>query len=263
MKIPILMYHMISSGGYSEGGAHRLSPKRFMKQMQYLKNNRYTPITLGDVYRYYSKSLTALPQKPVVITFDDGYADNYENAFPILQDFGFPATVFIVTGYVGKTSAWEENRTRRTLPLLGWREITEMQKNGIGIGSHSVTHRKLSQLERKDMIREVDDSKKEIEDKLGVSVNYFAYPYGDVSEPVRERVREAGYETACSTAAGFNSADTNLFLLHRLDMYGSDSLWRFATKLTFGTNDGNVSVPLIYYANRIVEKYIAVIGFRS
>jgi peptidoglycan/xylan/chitin deacetylase (PgdA/CDA1 family) len=254
MKIPILMYHMISSGGYAEGGMYRLSPKQFKRQMQYLKKNRYTPITLGDVHKYYSESLTALPQKPVVITFDDGYADNYENAFPVLQDFGFPATVFIVTGYVGKTSAWEEDRIGRALPLLGWREIIEMQKNGISIGSHSVTHRRLSRLDKAEIIREIGVSKQEIEDKLGFSIDHFAYPYGDVSEPADREVQKAGYQTACTTMSGFNGTDQNLFALRRLDIYGTDTLSRFVRKLTYGTNDGSVATSLRYYGRRILER---------
>lgn len=253
-RILILMYHMISDARHSYEEDIVVSPDKFKKQMWYLKYKGYTPVSLDDLYGCFVNETRCLPEKPVIITFDDGYMNNYENAFPILRQFDFPATVFIVAGLVGNVNQRMKTKGYPERPLVNWNEIEVMKKNGITIGSHTMSHPRLSLLESKDARREIEDSKKLLEDSLGVPINHFAYPYGDMNESIVSMVREAGYKTACSVVSGFNSEKVNLFELRRIGIYGADSIRRFAIKLTFGTNNGNLSLPAKYYISRLTDK---------
>ena len=248
------MYHMISGARHPYEEDIVVSPDKFKKQMWYLKYKGYTPISLDDLYGYLTNKFLDLPEKPVIITFDDGYKNNYENAFPILRQFNFPATVFVVGGLVEKVNQWMRTKGYPERPLMRWNEIEDMKKNGITIGSHTMSHPRLSLLGSKDARREIEDSKKFLEDSLGVPINHFAYPYGDMNKSIVSMVREAGYKTACSVVSGFNSEKLNLFELRRIGIYGADSIRRFAIKLTFGTNNGNLSLPAKYYMSRLTDK---------
>lgn len=248
------MYHMVTETIHPFEKRYALSPDQFKRQMLYLKYEGYTPISLDDLNENIKNISNNLPKKPVVITFDDGYMDNFENALPILREYNFPATVFVVSGLVGKTNNWVRADGYPERPLMKWHEIKEMKGNGITIGSHTVNHHQLSHLSLEDAKREVEDSKKFLEDKLGIPINHFAYPHGDMNESIMNMVKEAGYRTACSTRAGFNSEGVNLFELRRLDIYGTDSIWEFAIKLTYGTNNGNLLLPIKYYIKRLSEK---------
>ena len=255
MKILILMYHMISDTDHLQEKRYAVSPRSFGRQMGYLKYSRYTPVSLVALHRYIVDQVNnTLPEKPIVITFDDGYMDNYENALPILREFDFPATAFIVSGLVGKTNSWMTAEGYPEKHLMGWREIEEMKKNRITIGSHTINHRRLSTLNSNGAKNEIEGSKKFLEDKLGIPINHFAYPYGDMNQSIVSMVEEAGYNTACSTKSGFNSEGTNPFALRRIEVYGTDTLWNFIWKLKFGTNEATWTLPLTYYFSRILDR---------
>jgi len=264
-KILILMYHMVTKTIHPFETRYALSPDKFKRQMWYLKYKGYTPISLDDLHEYFtdktditgkyrSGPTNGLAKKPIVITFDDGYMDNYESALPILREYNFPATVFVVSSLVGKTNNWMRADGYPEKPLMGWHEIEKMKGNGITVGSHTVNHYHLSHLSLEDAKIEIEESKKYIEDKLGIPINHFASSYGDMNEYIVNMVKETGYRTACSTRSGFNSNGINLFELRRLDIYGTDSIWQFAIKLTYGTNDGNLLLPASYYVKRLSER---------
>src|SRR4030067_2362941 len=255
MRILILMYHMISKTDHPQEKRYALSPERFKRQMSYLKYMGYTPIRLDKLYEYLVNKTDGLPHKPIVITFDDGYFDNYENALPVLKELNYPATVFIVSGFVGKTTQWMRVNGFPERSLMGWHEIEETRKYGITIGSHTLSHPRLVFLGYEDTRKEIEGSKKLLEDKLGMPTEHFAYPYGDMNSSVVEMVKEAGYKTACTTRSGFNSENVSMFELRRLEIYGTDSLWQFAIKLTYGTNDGNLLLPAKYYMKRLTERF--------
>lgn len=247
------MYHMISKTDHLHEKRYALSPEKFKRQMRYVKQKGYTPIGLDDLHGYFYKNNT-LPSKPIVITFDDGYMDNYEKAFPILREHNFKATIFVVAGLVGKTNQWMKDRGYPERQLMGWDEIEECKKYGITIGSHTLNHPRLSLLKNKDARREIEDSKKLIEDRIRARVNHFAYPYGDMNESIVNMVEEAGYKTACSARSGFNSKNIYLTKLRRIEIYGTDSIWQFAIKLTYGTNKGDFLFPMKYYMKRLNDR---------
>jgi len=254
MKILILMYHKISEITNKDEKMFMLSPQKFKKQMQYIKNNKYTPINIDDLQKHLVDPNFDLPERPVVITFDDGYMDNYENALPILQEYKFPATIFVVSGFVGKTNQWDMKLGFTQKPLMGWNEIREIKKYGLTIGSHTIHHPFLTKLDKNSAKKEIEVSKKQIEDKIGLPVEHFAYPYGDMNETIKKMVQNAGYKDACSVTPGFNSRNKEFFELRRLEIHGPDKIWQFGIKLTFGVNHGKLNVPAKYYTRRLLEK---------
>lgn len=252
-RISILMYHSIAEPGDSREREICLPPAEFERQMEYLHAEGYTPLSL-DLLVDVMTGRGELPFRPVVITFDDGYADNLADALPVLQRYGFPATVFVVSGFVGGTNAWDTAVGMPQRRLLSWDEVREMHRSGVAIGSHTVTHRRLTGLAADEVLTEIRESKLVLEERLGAPVRHFSYPYGDTNEMVAALVREAGYQTACTTMSGFNGGDADPFSLRRLDIYGTDTLPRFARKLTYGSNDGSVLTSLRYYGRRMLEK---------
>jgi peptidoglycan/xylan/chitin deacetylase (PgdA/CDA1 family) len=254
MRVLILMYHMVSETDHPLQKRYAVSPKKFRWQMRYLKFKGYTPISLDDLHGSFVYNNGKLPEKPVIITFDDGYMDNYENAFPVLKEYSFPAAIFMVSGLVGRSNLWNVAEGYPERPLIGWREAEEMMKGGVTIGSHTINHPWLTQLFSEEAKREIGESKKSLEDRLGMPINHFAYPYGDLNQPIVDIVKDAGYVTACSVRAGFNKKDTDPFILKRIGIYGEDSLWRFALKVTFGTNEGSLSHQAKYYMERLAYR---------
>ena len=129
-----------------------------------------------------------------------------------------------------------------------------MAKHGIHFGSHTVSHPKLTELDDNSVNRELIQSKQTIEEQLGVECTHFAYPYGLLAEETRELVRQAGFKTACSTRPGFNNAERDSLMLHRIEVYGDDSWWKLRQKITFGKNDASLLYPINYYYNRCVSR---------
>ena len=253
-KVPILMYHMISETKYTNEKKYCCSPKRFKSHMAYLKRTGYHVISLDELVNSIT-DCNQLNRKSVVITLDDGYMDNWENAFPILQEFGFPATVFVISQLIGNTSEWLQEGGCKKQNLLRWSELRKMATKRITIGAHTRTHPSLTEIDIVSATEEIQGVKKELEERLGIPINFFAYPYGKMNEAVNEIVRGAGYKAACSTVSGFNCKGQDLFKLRRLDIYGTDSLFQFILKLKFGTNQMSMGGIAQYYCSRLMARF--------
>lgn len=226
-----------------------VTPEEFEKQMGWLKSRGYTGVSVREGLMSLPASAggeaISIPRKdgqiPIVITFDDGYLDNHTNAFPVLKKFGFSATVYVITNYVGSDSnsvSAEFPRRRGNLAgtaskriFLNWDEIIEMHRTGIEIGSHTATHSRLTTVNRETVASELIQSKEAIEKKLGISCNSFCYPGGMWNGQIEELVRQAGYQNAATVMPGANFADGNLFRLRRTEISGDDSLFEFEKKL--------------------------------
>ena len=228
--IPILMYHKVNPYRKTGGLGLRVLPREFAWQMSYLKEKGFNVVTLDEAVDYleYNKPL---PSKPIVITFDDGYQDNYYFAFPILKKYGFKATIFIITGIVGKTNEWDEREGKPTNYMLTWQQINEMSKYGIDFEAHTVNHPRLTRVPLEVAAKEIVDSKKMLEGKLKRPVKYFCYPYGLYNEQIEEIVKNAGFRAATTTKIGINSRGTDLFQLKRLRVTGYTSRRQFVEQL--------------------------------
>jgi peptidoglycan/xylan/chitin deacetylase (PgdA/CDA1 family) len=227
--LPILGYHHI--GLRSEPRGHRqlfVSQRRFAQQMDYLRGAGYRCVSLSAAETML-RSEDRGAQATVVLTFDDGYRDFYECAYPILRDHGFGATVFVVTGQAGAVSRWDEGWET---PLMGWTELRELVAQGIEIGSHTVSHPRLSQLPEALAARELEQSRNELEQNLGVPALTLAYPFGDYDARVENLVRGAGYRLACSIERGNRHAPAEFHRLKRVPVDERTDSARFHRRLS-------------------------------
>ena len=224
------MYHQV--GRFDAPSRHRAcycDVDRFGRQMSYLKRFGYRVLDLDEALRALYGA-TALPRRSVVLTFDDGYRNFREQAFPILQRFGFPATVYLVSGLLGKRAEWLYVVHPKP-PLMDAGEIRELHRKGIRFGAHGVTHARLTRLDPAAAREEIFASRRRLEDLLGETVEHFCYPYGDYDEETRRLVRLAGYRSALTCIRGAaNEADNPLEIPRKAISYG-DSLLGYAWKL--------------------------------
>ncbi len=249
----ILMYHMISEPQTKKEVKYACPPKQFEQHLQMLLSSGFKPISIKAVEEYYIHH-TPLPDKAFLVTLDDGFEDNYSNAFPILKRYQIPAVIYLATGLIGKTNQWMTMPTFSERKMLSWMQIKKMASQGIDFGSHTVTHPKLNELDDDNVGKELVQSKKVIEEHLGVECQHFAYPYGLLTEKTRELVQQAGFKTACTTRSGFNNVERNPLTLHRIEVYGDDSASKLKQKIKFGMNDASWFFPLKYYTARLLAR---------
>jgi peptidoglycan/xylan/chitin deacetylase (PgdA/CDA1 family) len=172
------------------------------------------------------------PPRSVVLTFDDGYADNGDLGLPALERHGFPATIFLVSA-AGERAGWRSADEIRGRPLLTPADARSL--NGrLEFGAHSRTHPRLPGLEPPELEQEVSGARSELEQALGVPVTVFAYPYGESSPEVEHAVARAGYLAACGVEPGRNRPSCDPYALKRFEVRGTDSLLRFAVTLWLG-----------------------------
>jgi peptidoglycan/xylan/chitin deacetylase (PgdA/CDA1 family) len=198
--------------------------------MGYLSAHAYRVIALDKLY-HSLVSGEALPARSVVLTFDDGFADNYTQAYPILQKFGFPATIFLTVGFIGTAELPVLSGVHRSMRPLTWQQVCDMGQHGISFGSHTLTHASLPQLGERELRHEVYGSRRLLEEKLGHGVQFFCYPRGELTASVKVVVQGAGYEGACSTYPGPVRAESDLFALPRTYIGRDDTVSDFRKKL--------------------------------
>ncbi|MBI3248590.1 MAG: polysaccharide deacetylase family protein [Deltaproteobacteria bacterium] len=226
-SVRILYYHSVSDLPVRSS----VAPEVFAAHMEHLSRHDYRVLSLTDAVQCL-QARSPLPLKSVVLTFDDGFVDNYEQAFPILTRYKFPATVFLATSYIGSGCLPTLTRTEFVPQPLTWEQVKEMHAGGVEFGSHTLTHPMLSQVSPEQVRQEVRDSKCLMEDILGAPVRFFCYPRGDFSAAVRQTVQDEGYAAACTIRPGVNDASTDLFTLKRTYMSRRDTLEEFAKKMT-------------------------------
>lgn len=249
----VLMYHAVDHRCAAGERRMCVPPSMFDRQMGCLREEGYRPVALQAIVDALTER-APLPDNAVAVTFDDGFADVQRNALPILEQHRIPATLFAVAQYLGGRSGWMEPSGVRGRRILSQEELRELQAAGIEIGSHSMSHRSMSELSADEAAREAGESKDRLEQILGRPVRYFAYPYGHFNATAKEAVRAAGYRAACSTKSGFNAAATDPYELRRLDVYGDDSLAHFRRKLAFGANRVTLSALWRYRAGRALQR---------
>lgn len=205
LAVPILMYHHVSPLSASDDQITAnltVEPERFEKQMKWLKSQGYTTLTLTQVNQaFFGKRV--LPEKPIVLTFDDGYADNYVYAFPILKKLKMNAVFFVITDL---RDGW----------YMSWDQLRELAKAGMEIGSHSKTHTDLSQLSLQALAEELSASKTKLQKELGINSMFLSYPSGKYNDLVIAEARSAGYLGAVTTQPGWEIKSQRIFEVPRL-----------------------------------------------
>lgn len=212
LRVPILMYHYISAPP-EDADAIRLDlslpPEKFEEHLIWLKENGYQTITLEDLVLALQTGYP-LPEKPVIITLDDGYRDAYTNAYPLLQKYGMKATVFVITRLL------DENN----INFITWDMAAEMSQHGINIESHSVDHPDLSKLSAESVMSQLRDSRMAIEAHTHQEVRILCYPAGAYNGMVIDLLPAAGYWAGTTTAQGIDHSNTNLWELTRVRIRG-------------------------------------------
>ena len=203
ISVPILLYHYIEANRDPNDTIRTslaVTPYWFEKQLQYLRDHNYQTITFSDLHNAIKRG-AVLPQKPVILTFDDGYRDFYTDAWPLLKKYRAKATIFVVPGFLDKHNY-----------LFSWQltEIVSGPDRLVTLGAHTMHHMALPSL------KEIIDSKRYLEDNFGQPVTVFAYPYGMFNNPVKEDVRRSGFQMAVSTLFGKSQSSENLFTLPRI-----------------------------------------------
>lgn len=228
------MYHSISTAPELDDRPYfrtRTHPPVFRRQIEFLSRNGYRSISLSEAIHDLECSCQS-KEKRVVITFDDGYADFYSEAYPVLSQYGYTATVFLPTAYIGDTPRLFENTA-----CLTWSQVRELSRAGVEFGSHSVTHTQLAGLSVAELQDELHDSKAAIEDNTSVAVTTFAYPGAFPShlpgfrETLHRLLAENGYRAGVCTMIGTVRTGSAPHFLERLPINTLDDERLFAAKL--------------------------------
>lgn len=201
-NIKILMYHRVIDDMPPEYDHwHYITTSAFKKQMKIIDLLGFTPITFSD-YQLYQKDKLTLPPKPIIITFDDGYLDTFENALPVLSEMGMKAVIFVMGNRQLKSAVWDEQGEDDVCPLMSDEQIRTAKNMDFEIGSHSLNHDELSSLPEHEAVYSVNKSKKEIESLLDEPIHTFAYPYGKLDKRVEKIVSDSGFLFACGVYTG-------------------------------------------------------------
>lgn len=225
-----LMYHNVAIPP-KEANLKSLytKPYLFESQVKLLKILGYKSITSKDLKAFLEGKIK--DDKYIVFTFDDAYIDVFENALPILKKYNFSAIIFVPVGLVGEYNKWDIDKINVKKPIAPWDYLSQALKDGFEIGSHTINHNPLTHIDAKSQIKEIRDSKMILEDKLGVSINTFCYPYGDYNESVVNIVKDT-YDLAFSVNSGHIKVFDNPYTLKRLHMRHNTNLFRLLLKLS-------------------------------
>ena len=225
--LPVLLYHRIVKSK-AETGKHNIyvTVKRFRRQMEWLRKNQISTITFRDIIENPDISF----DKKVILTFDDGYNENYFNMFPIIREFGFNAVIFLVTQQ--HYNSWGVIDGEPNIGLLTNEQIIEMDKYGIEFGSHTQNHFDLTKCNTATQMREIAESKRNIESSINKKVVSFSYPFGGLNEEIKNIIKEEGYNFGVATKTGPVNFFDDLFQIRRIEVHCKTMLYRFKKKVS-------------------------------
>ena len=246
----LLMYHSISPGSRTPDSRWAVSESSFREQLRLLVSEGWSTLCVRDL-----EQRDGLPPKSLVITFDDGFADNYERGLPHLLAAGFRATWFVVSGDVGGVSRWQDHDAPQR-PMLSGTQLREMAAAGMEIGAHTRTHVRLTELDQSAMDEEVRGSRQDLEEMLRQPVTSFAYPYGRFNDDSIEAVRRAGFRVACTTRTGWLGSEPDPLRVRRVAVFADDDLSTFARKIVFADTNVSWSRMVRYVTSRIASRLV-------
>lgn len=226
----VLVYHKIDPK--PELGLTCIHPGQFRKQIEFLIKNGFRFVTLSELAK-----LKNPDNKTIAITFDDGYKDVYEFAFPVLSQYSIPATVFIITDYIGKRNDWDANLGWIHYEHLNEDEIRFLQKAGWEIGSHSVSHKSIHGMTENEIIYQLTCSKEILEDKFAQRIDFYSPPFGSISNRIRTLALRSGYKGICGFYS-FKYYKNQLLpgIVPRLAVYRTDTIGSVRRKLLSDSN---------------------------
>lgn len=226
--LPVLLYHSISDEASSEVARFAISPKVFDEHMRHLAEEGYSSMTVTE-FLPVLRSEAALPARPVLVTFDDGFRDFLVNGLPIMQRHGIASTLYATSGFMGDGDAPGMNHSGDT--MLAWTELAEVARQGVEVGGHTHTHPMLDTIPRVSAQGEITRCKALIEQELGAPVASFAYPHGYSSAWIRREVAAAGYTSACAVKNALSHTGDDPFAIARLMLEATHTRDDFARML--------------------------------
>lgn len=254
-EIPIFMYHRIIKQQEEEGiyGTY-VYEKELEKQFNYIKDKGYTPIVFEDI----EKGILEKNSKYVVLTFDDGYLDNYTILFPMLKKYSFKAVIYPVTGE--RYNRWDCERVagaEKKLQLMNWEQMREMSESGvIEFGGHTVTHCNLNEISENEAKTEIKKCKEELEEKLEKKILSFAYPYGFFNEKHEKMVEETGYKYGIATDSGTADFFENLYHIRRIGIFSKDDIKKYEKKIKGNYNSIKIRRERLKEFRRKIKKIL-------
>ena len=254
-RVPILMYHRVGAVNNDWERKYCVGARQFASHMHALADAGWQAAAIGDFFSWLDQG-AALPQKTFLLTFDDGFLGVHEHAAPVLAELRWPATVFLVSGLLGKTDEWTatQNPDGATHPLMNAGHIGELSKQRFSFQSHTRTHADLTMLDDGSLRDQLTGSRIDLEALLGMPVECLAYPFGRYDDRVLAAAKAAGYRAAFSVQPGFNRRDVDRFRLRRLDVFGGDSAAALKRKTLLGSNDGRLRTIARYGVDRLVSR---------
>jgi peptidoglycan/xylan/chitin deacetylase (PgdA/CDA1 family) len=224
--LPVLLYHRIANDGPADLARYRQTPAAFAEQMRWLRRHGYHAVTSADVLRHFASG-RPFEGRPVLISFDDGYLDFHDAAWPILRAHDFTAEVFIVTDQVGGRADWDA-AAGPPAPLMGWPELQALAAKGVRFGSHMASHAHMADLSSREIVLEAARSRAALERALGTDCQSIAAPFGDVDERFQRIARQCGYRAGFATDPGHAAIGQDALRLPRIEVIGGWSIEAFA-----------------------------------
>jgi peptidoglycan/xylan/chitin deacetylase (PgdA/CDA1 family) len=212
--LPVLLYHSISEAASSDVARFTITPKVFDGHMRHLAEEGYSSMTVTQLLPVLEGRSDLLPERPVLVTFDDGFRDFLTNALPVMQRHGIVSTLYATTGFMGDGEAPGSNRSGDE--MLSWRELAEVARQGVEVGGHTHSHPMLDTLPHAAARDEIVRCKELIEQHTEAAVASFAYPHGYSSAWIRGVVAEAGYTSACAVKNAMSHTGDDRFAIARL-----------------------------------------------
>jgi peptidoglycan/xylan/chitin deacetylase (PgdA/CDA1 family) len=206
--VPIMMYHQVTAN--PDKRSDTVSPQLFRSQMKYLKDHGFRVLTLAELVEGI-KARRSFPFNSIVITFDDGYENNFTDALPILKEFNFPATVFISPDLFGQAG------------YLTVEQIAALQRAGFTLGSHGMRQAYLPEVSRAEQEHEIFDSRRIISQQFGVPVKFYCFPLGGYNDEIKKMVKSAGYEASLTSNRGQDRLNRDEFALNRIRFSDNDN----------------------------------------
>ena len=230
VAIPILMYHQVLPAAPASFRKYTVTAKAFQAQMRWLAVAGYTTIGLDDLLAN-RRTGKALPRKPVVITFDDGFQGCWDYAVPVLQAHGFTATFYLVAGLMGDSSRWLAREGAIEFPLMNWSTARALHAAGFTCAAHTVTHPRLADVSHTECREELERSRAILEHELGCVVDHLAYPFGSLRAETKTLAAELGYRSAVSVKVGLSQPRDDVLALHRVPISGEEGFSDFVCRL--------------------------------
>ena len=230
-QIQPLVYHRVCPDSETFSSTYVVRQSDFRRQMEYLLSHGYRAVGLDDFLAPGSGNGTGTGGR-VLITFDDGYEDNYTYAFPILREYKIPALIFLVADFSRRTNWWDVPLGTPEVPLLTPDQIVRMAGQGVEFGSHTLTHRSLPGLDDGQMHAEVAGSRTMIQQVTGVAPRSFSYPYSHVDQRTKDALRDAGYVCAFAVNGGPYRPAQDLWEIRRVNVTADAHGLRFGAKLS-------------------------------